>query len=89
MFKLFFFNSRRDHISSVLFEILVFFFVITPTNLIAHIWFCSLSVMSILYCRFTMSHEENIEFERFGLRNNVAQLCVLEVCRSVDLLQDA
>ncbi|GFP85846.1 carbon catabolite repressor protein 4 homolog 5 [Phtheirospermum japonicum] len=32
---------------------------------------------------FTLLHKENIEFERFGLRNNIAQLCVLKVCRSV------
>ncbi|KAG8661527.1 carbon catabolite repressor protein 4 homolog 5 isoform X3 [Manihot esculenta] len=28
---------------------------------------------------FTLLHEENIEFQSFGLRNNVAQLCVLEM----------
>ncbi|EYU45447.1 hypothetical protein MIMGU_mgv1a022739mg, partial [Erythranthe guttata] len=28
---------------------------------------------------FTLLHEENIEFQRFGLRNNVAQFCVLKV----------
>ncbi|KAL7139418.1 hypothetical protein ABFS83_09G049200 [Erythranthe nasuta] len=28
---------------------------------------------------FTLLHEENIEFERFGLRNNVAQFCVLKM----------
>ncbi|KAI3454902.1 hypothetical protein Pfo_011565 [Paulownia fortunei] len=28
---------------------------------------------------FTLLHEENIEFQRFGLRNNVAQLCVLKM----------
>ncbi|KAL1318567.1 hypothetical protein HN51_070880 [Arachis hypogaea] len=27
---------------------------------------------------FTLLHQEDIEFQRFGLRNNVAQLCVLE-----------
>lgn len=31
-------------------------------------------------------HEENIEFQSFGLRNNVAQLCVLEVCRLLNFL---
>ena len=29
--------------------------------------------------RFTLLHEENIEFKDFGLRDNVAQLCVLKV----------
>ncbi|KAF2298750.1 hypothetical protein GH714_026546 [Hevea brasiliensis] len=28
---------------------------------------------------FTLLHEENIEFQSFGLRNNVAQLCVLKM----------
>ncbi|GLU18214.1 hypothetical protein SLE2022_345270 [Rubroshorea leprosula] len=28
---------------------------------------------------FTLLHEENIEFQRFGLRDNVAQLCVLKM----------
>lgn len=28
---------------------------------------------------FTLLHEENIEFQRFGLRNNVAQFCVLKM----------
>ncbi|XVF50590.1 hypothetical protein PTKIN_Ptkin04bG0113700 [Pterospermum kingtungense] len=28
---------------------------------------------------FTLLHEENIEFQDFGLRNNVAQLCVLKM----------
>ncbi|KAJ1405700.1 Endonuclease/exonuclease/phosphatase [Sesbania bispinosa] len=28
---------------------------------------------------FNLLHQEDIEFQRFGLRNNVAQLCVLEV----------
>ncbi|XP_061370952.1 carbon catabolite repressor protein 4 homolog 5 isoform X2 [Gastrolobium bilobum] len=28
---------------------------------------------------FNLLHQEDIEFRRFGLRNNVAQLCVLEV----------
>lgn len=29
--------------------------------------------------RFTMLHIENIEFKKFSLRDNVAQLCVLKV----------
>ncbi|XP_031373650.1 carbon catabolite repressor protein 4 homolog 5 isoform X1 [Punica granatum] len=29
--------------------------------------------------RFTLVHEENIEFRTFGLRDNVAQLCVLKI----------
>lgn len=29
--------------------------------------------------RFTLLHEESIEFQRFGLRNNVAQFCVLKM----------
>ncbi|XP_028772216.1 carbon catabolite repressor protein 4 homolog 5-like isoform X2 [Neltuma alba] len=28
---------------------------------------------------FTLLHEEDIEFQQFGLRNNVAQLCIFEV----------
>ncbi|XP_010263640.1 PREDICTED: carbon catabolite repressor protein 4 homolog 5 isoform X2 [Nelumbo nucifera] len=28
---------------------------------------------------FTLLHEENIEFQKFGLRDNVAQLCVLKM----------
>ncbi|XP_073220184.1 carbon catabolite repressor protein 4 homolog 5 isoform X2 [Cicer arietinum] len=28
---------------------------------------------------FSLLHQEDIEFQKFGLRNNVAQLCVLEV----------
>ncbi|PON94493.1 Endonuclease/exonuclease/phosphatase [Trema orientale] len=28
---------------------------------------------------FTLLHQENIEFQNFGLRNNVAQLCVLKM----------
>ncbi|KAH6807701.1 DNAse I-like superfamily protein [Perilla frutescens var. frutescens] len=28
---------------------------------------------------FTLLHEENIEFQRFGLRNNVAQFCILKM----------
>ncbi|XP_073052764.1 carbon catabolite repressor protein 4 homolog 5 [Primulina eburnea] len=28
---------------------------------------------------FTLLHEESIDFQRFGLRNNVAQLCVLKI----------
>ncbi|KAJ8773113.1 hypothetical protein K2173_028290 [Erythroxylum novogranatense] len=31
---------------------------------------------------FTLLHEETIEFQRFGLRNNVAQLCVLQMSES-------
>lgn len=31
------------------------------------------------YDRFKLLHEENIEFQHFGLRNNVAQFCVLEL----------
>ncbi|XP_054787087.1 carbon catabolite repressor protein 4 homolog 5-like isoform X2 [Prosopis cineraria] len=30
---------------------------------------------------FTLLHQEDIEFQQFGLRNNVAQLCILEVKR--------
>ncbi|XP_073150848.1 carbon catabolite repressor protein 4 homolog 5 [Henckelia pumila] len=29
--------------------------------------------------QFTLLHEESIDFQRFGLRNNVAQLCVLKM----------
>ncbi|KZV33021.1 carbon catabolite repressor protein 45 [Dorcoceras hygrometricum] len=29
--------------------------------------------------QFTLLHEEGIDFQRFGLRNNVAQLCVLKM----------
>ncbi|XP_011072943.1 carbon catabolite repressor protein 4 homolog 5 isoform X1 [Sesamum indicum] len=29
--------------------------------------------------QFTLLHEESIEFQRFGLRNNVAQFCVLKM----------
>ncbi|KAL6576325.1 hypothetical protein OROHE_000106 [Orobanche hederae] len=40
--------------------------------------FFPLPVMSTIYCRFSLLHEENIEFQRFGLRNNIAQFCVLK-----------
>ncbi|CAA7409920.1 unnamed protein product [Spirodela intermedia] len=30
-------------------------------------------------CRFVLRHEEHIEFAKLGLRDNVAQICVLEV----------
>lgn len=30
--------------------------------------------------RFQLRYEEDIEFNKLGLRDNVAQLCVLEVC---------
>lgn len=33
--------------------------------------------------RFSLLHQENIEFQSFGLRNNVAQLCVLKVSGAV------
>ncbi|PNY02857.1 hypothetical protein L195_g026177, partial [Trifolium pratense] len=29
-------------------------------------------------CQFNLLYEESIEFNRFGLRDNVAQICVLE-----------
>ncbi|KAK6148660.1 hypothetical protein DH2020_019572 [Rehmannia glutinosa] len=32
---------------------------------------------------FTLLHEENIEFQRFGLRNNIAQFCVLKYYSSL------
>ncbi|KAK7855882.1 carbon catabolite repressor protein 4 like protein 5 [Quercus suber] len=32
--------------------------------------------------RFTVLHQENIEFRRVGLRDNVAQLCVLEMIQN-------
>ncbi|KAK6148648.1 hypothetical protein DH2020_019560 [Rehmannia glutinosa] len=35
---------------------------------------------------FTLLHEENIEFQRFGLRNNIAQFCVLKM--NQDLADD-
>ncbi|KAL6584471.1 hypothetical protein OROMI_003760 [Orobanche minor] len=41
--------------------------------------FFPLPVMSTIYCRFSLLHEENIEFQRFGLRNNIAQFCVLKM----------
>ncbi|XP_042520019.1 carbon catabolite repressor protein 4 homolog 5 isoform X2 [Macadamia integrifolia] len=31
---------------------------------------------------FTLLHQESIEFQKFGLRDNVAQLCVLKMIRS-------
>lgn len=31
--------------------------------------------------RFKLLHEESIEFNKFGLRENVAQICVLELMR--------
>uniref|UniRef100_A0A5B6YJW6 Endonuclease/exonuclease/phosphatase domain-containing protein n=1 Tax=Davidia involucrata TaxID=16924 RepID=A0A5B6YJW6_DAVIN len=31
---------------------------------------------------FTFLHQENIEFQRFGLRNNVAQFCVLKMTQN-------
>lgn len=33
--------------------------------------------------RFTLLHQEYIEFQKFGLRNNVAQLCILKVSRAL------
>lgn len=35
----------------------------------------------LLVCehRFTLLHQEDIEFQNYGLRHNVAQLCVLKV----------
>ncbi|KAK1396478.1 hypothetical protein POM88_006341 [Heracleum sosnowskyi] len=35
--------------------------------------------------RFTVLHVENIEFKKFGIRDNVAQLCVLKVCKTYRL----
>nr|GMC55401.1 carbon catabolite repressor protein 4 homolog 5 isoform X1 [Ipomoea batatas] len=37
-------------------------------------------------CRFTLLHKESIEFQRFGLRNNVAQFCVFKVKLSMRFL---
>jgi hypothetical protein len=34
---------------------------------------------SSLLVRFQLRYEEDIEFNKLGLRDNVAQLCVLEV----------
>ncbi|XP_020251874.1 carbon catabolite repressor protein 4 homolog 5 isoform X2 [Asparagus officinalis] len=31
---------------------------------------------------FSLLHQENIEYQSFGLRDNVAQLCVLKVCHN-------
>lgn len=42
-------------------------------------------MISIMNCRFTLLHEETIEFQSFGLRNNVAQFCVLKVRIPVNL----
>jgi len=33
----------------------------------------------MIYHRFNLLYEECIEFNKLGLRDNVAQLCVLEV----------
>ncbi|KAI3825502.1 hypothetical protein L1987_06992 [Smallanthus sonchifolius] len=35
--------------------------------------------MKPLLYRFSLVHEDNIEFKRFGLRDNVAQFCVLKM----------
>lgn len=32
--------------------------------------------------RFKLLFEESIEYNKLGLRDNVAQICVLEVCQS-------
>ncbi|KAF9671407.1 hypothetical protein SADUNF_Sadunf12G0044400 [Salix dunnii] len=32
---------------------------------------------------FTLLHEEHVEFQSFGLRNNVAQFCVFKVCKGL------
>lgn len=46
-------------------------------------------MISYFFTRFKLLHEEAIEFNKFGLRDNVAQICVLEVCwSSIDLLQN-
>lgn len=37
---------------------------------------------------FTLLHEENIEFKSFGLRNNVAQLCVLKMNQNMSELDE-
>lgn len=39
-------------------------------------------IVSIIYIRFKLLQEEVIEFNKLGLRNNVAQICVLEVDQS-------
>jgi hypothetical protein len=33
--------------------------------------------------RFQLRYEEDIEFNKLGLRDNVAQICVLEVCYGI------
>ncbi|GER38632.1 DNAse I-like superfamily protein [Striga asiatica] len=45
-------------------------------------------LMCIIYCRFTLLHEENIEFERFGLRQNIAQFCVLKMNKDLPSTDD-
>ncbi|XP_054787089.1 carbon catabolite repressor protein 4 homolog 5-like isoform X4 [Prosopis cineraria] len=45
-------------------------------------WIIFSKMMALkVFTRFTLLHQEDIEFQQFGLRNNVAQLCILEVKR--------
>ncbi|GJS69972.1 hypothetical protein Tco_0702813 [Tanacetum coccineum] len=39
--------------------------------------------LAIVAARFSLVHEDNIEFKEFGLHDNVAQFCVLKMTTSV------
>lgn len=69
----------------ITFPIYFFFWVegrICPDASMTFVWiflFAWNNLITMIFHRFNLLYEECIEFNKLGLRDNVAQLCVLEV----------